>query len=435
MKIRPLAALIWKDVKIHFSDPRAMIMTLAVPIVISSFFGFVMGGASGQPQRNKVACRVVNLDTNSLTTSIVSSLETNENIAVLQVDEAQARREVLDGKVPVAIVFPNGFGEQAARGFFGGREIKPELVILHDPSHSMELEMAKGILMQVVMQAVSKSIFTGESGRKFAREQVEQIDSLDLPSGDREALRSLMTSVEKWLSRTSSSTNSPVSAGMSGGMTVPFTTKTEALMKRQGATYNGYAQAFAGMTLQFVLMSSIEAGIAILLERQRGIWRRLRAAPVSRLSLLAARALSSATIAFLTLSICWSFSMLVFHVRVNGSWLGFIACNAAIAIFAGSLGVFISAVGKTPEASRGVAIFAVLVLIMLGGAWMPSFLFPAWLQKVTLILPTRWAVDGLAAMTWRGLDIGAALRAVGVLLAYALVLGGLALKLFRWELD
>ena len=52
---------------------------------------------------------------------------------------------------------------------------------------------------------------------------------------------------------------------------------------------------------------------------------------------------------------------------------------------------------------------AVLMMVMLGGAWVPTFVFPAWLQQFTLVVPVRWAVDGLDAMTWRG--IGAQRRA------------------------
>jgi len=72
-----------------------------------------------------------------------------------------------------------------------------------------------------------------------------------------------------------------------------------------------------------------------------------------------------------------------------------------------------------------------LIMVMLGGAWVPSFLFPQWLQSITLYIPTRWAVDGFDAMTWRGLGWDAALPNVGALLAFTLVFTGLALWRFN----
>jgi len=189
------------------------------------------------------------------------------------------------------------------------------------------------------------------------------------------------------------------------------------------------------MTMQFVLMAAIEFGVGILYERQRGLWRRLRAAPLSRGMLLGSRAASSALISLITLAVCWGFAILVFKVRIEGSWLGFIGCNAGIAVLAAGIGLLLAAIGRTPEATRGIAIFAILMLVMLGGAWMPSFLFPKWLQKVTLIIPTRWAMDGLDGMTWRGLGLDSALGAIAILFGFAILFGAIAVARFRWEED
>jgi ABC-2 type transport system permease protein len=72
---------------------------------------------------------------------------------------------------------------------------------------------------------------------------------------------------------------------------------------------------------------------------------------------------------------------------------------------------------------------------MLGGAWVPAFLFPDWLQRATLVVPTRWAVDGLDAMTWRGLPLQAAFLPVAVLLGWSALFALIALWRFDWEKD
>jgi ABC-2 type transport system permease protein len=73
--------------------------------------------------------------------------------------------------------------------------------------------------------------------------------------------------------------------------------------------------------------------------------------------------------------------------------------------------------------------------VMLGGAWIPTFLFPQWMQRLTVVVPTRWAIDGLDAMTWRGLGITAALGPIAVLLGFALAFAVLAIYRFRWEAE
>jgi ABC-2 type transport system permease protein len=125
--------------------------------------------------------------------------------------------------------------------------------------------------------------------------------------------------------------------------------------------------------------------------------------------------------------------MLVFKVRIEGSLVGFIAVSVAFALMTASFGLLIAALGKTPEATRGLAIVVTLLLVMLGGAWVPSFVFPEWMQQLTQYVPTRWAVDGLDAMTWRAQPLSAALAPVGLMLAAALVFGAIAVKAFSWE--
>ena len=74
-----------------------------------------------------------------------------------------------------------------------------------------------------------------------------------------------------------------------------------------------------------------------------------------------------------------------------------------------------------------------LLLVMLGGAWVPTFVFPEWLQRVTQFVPTRWAIDGLEAMTWRGLGLEAAWMPVAAMLACSAVFAVLAIRRFAWE--
>jgi ABC-2 type transport system permease protein len=120
-------------------------------------------------------------------------------------------------------------------------------------------------------------------------------------------------------------------------------------------------------------------------------------------------------------------------VRIEGSVVGFVMHHDRLRVLTSTFGLLIAALGKTPEATRGLAVLATLLLVMLGGAWVPAFVFPEWLQTVTLFTPTRWAVDGLEAMTWRGLGIEAAWAPVGAMLAFSAVFALIAIKRFDWE--
>jgi ABC-2 type transport system permease protein len=214
---------------------------------------------------------------------------------------------------------------------------------------------------------------------------------------------------------------------------MPYTVREQAMTSGENVAYNGYAHSFAGMGVQFLLFAAANLGIEILLERQKGLWKRLRSAPVSRLTLLTGKVVSMTIVSFLTLLVSFTFAMVVFGVRVQGSVVGFLSVSLACALMAATFGLLIAALGKTPAATRGVTTLAVLMMVMLGGAWVPTFIFPQWLQQLTVVVPARWAVDGLDAMTWRGIGLSGALLPTAVLVGFAVLFWVVAVSRFRWE--
>jgi len=182
-----------------------------------------------------------------------------------------------------------------------------------------------------------------------------------------------------------------------------------------------------------VLFSGIELGIGILMARRLGLWARLRAAPLARSTLLGSYVVSGTLIAAVLMGLIFLAAIAVFGVRIDGSTAGFVGVLLAFALLTATFGLLLAAVGKTPEATRGLAILATLLLVMLGGAWVPTFIFPEWLQRVTVVVPVRWAVDGFDAMTWRGLDGEAAVVPIAALLGFSLLFAALALWRFKWR--
>jgi ABC-2 type transport system permease protein len=352
-----------------------------VPITIASFFGAVFSGGGQNRERARLDISLVDLDGSAISRAIVAGAQGDANLRVVTPAEADARDRVKRGKTVVAVIVPQGFGDAAGRAFFGNGD-KPTLDLVHDPSRGMEVAMVRGILTQHVMEAVSREMFGGGRGR-------------------------------------------PV--------TLPYTVREEAMTSGTNVAYNGYAHSFAGMAIQFLLFAMANMGIEMLLERQRGLWKRLRSAPVSKFTLLAGKAISGTILSTLILLVSFGFAMIVFRVRIEGSTLGFLGIAVACGLMASTFGLLVAALGNSPATARGVTTLAVLMMVMLGGAWVPTFVFPAWLQQLTPVLPVRWAVDGLDAMTWRGIGLRGAVVPVAVLIGFAAVFAAIAATRFRWE--
>nr|WP_315486012.1 ABC transporter permease [uncultured Undibacterium sp.] len=429
----PLIALIRKDLILFVNDKRALLLTLMMPIVLAAFFGYIFGG-SGKQEAAKIEIGVVQQDDHLISKNIVAGLQAESALNTQLMSLEQAQELVRKGKLSVAVILPVGFGEAAGAALFNAKT-KPELTLLFDPSQNAMLAMVKGMLTQQVMQSVSGEMFSGKAGGQFVDQSLEELAQKQgdgkVASQDKE-LTDFLTSYKKF--QTSQiAASEQTNAATKPGLSMPFTTREQAMVANEALNgqYNGYAHSFAGMIVQFILFMAIDAGISVLLARKQGIWKRLLAAPIGLNTLIVARALSCALIAFVVTALIYVVAVTVFKVQILGSMLGLIAIALSFSLMTASFGLLIAAFGKTPEAARGMSIFATLIMVMLGGAWVPSFMFPQWLQSITLYIPTRWAVDGFDAMTWRGLGFDAALPNVGVLLVFTTVFSILALWRFN----
>ena len=431
MGITAFLAMVRKDLLLFLSDRRAVIVAFAVPIAIGSFIGSVTNGAGrgNEPLRIKIA--LVDLDDSAISRSIVTGAQGDKNLNVTLASADDARDRVRKGEVTATVIFPKDFGDGAGRAFFRGASVqKPEMEVLFDPSRAVEVGMVRGILTQHVMESVSRELFSGQSGSRFADEALKNLESSPMPPDRKRLLKEMLTGVQRYYRDSSSAS---ATGGTGGVFSMPYTVREEEVTSGSRVPYNGYAHSFAGMGIQFLLFAALNMGIEMLVERQNGLWRRLRSAPVSRYMLLGARAASTTVISLATLLVSFGFAMIVFRVRIEGSLVGFAMVAVACSMMAATFGLLVAALGRTPGTARGVSTLAVLVMVMLGGAWVPTFLFPKWVQAITVVVPARWAVDGLDATTWRGLGLSSAVFPTLALLAFAAVFALITITRFRWE--
>jgi ABC-2 type transport system permease protein len=420
-------ALVRKDLILFLSDRRALLVNLVLPILMAAFFGYLFGG-SGASKGGTIKVALVQQDAGEVGARIAAALQADATLQITAMDAAQARQAVAKGGQKAAIVIPAGFGEAAGAALFGAGD-KPAIELLYDPSEQAVLAMVKGLLTQQVMQVVSAEMFDGKAGQAFTDKSLKALQQQAASDPDGAALKDMLGSVKRFQERPQASAKAP--QGAKGGLSMPFTTNDKQVSSGpQQAGYNGYAHSFAGMGVQFILFLGIDMGIGILLARRSGIWNRLLAAPVTLTTVLLARAVSAAIISLCLLGVMFAFAVAVFGVHIT-NLAGFLGVAICFALLTASFGLLIAAFGKTPEAARGISIFFTLIMVMLGGAWVPSFMFPAWVQKLTVAVPTRWAIDGLDAMTWRALGIDAAGVAMAALLGFTLLFAVLAITKFK----
>jgi ABC-2 type transport system permease protein len=382
--LKLLAELVRKDLRIYVADRKSVMISFMTPVILACFVGFLMTqGSSGEPK--KVPIYVVDQDHSDFSKAMVEKLKRSDTFEVTESNEVVATSKVKGGTVPLAIVITPEFGKKAAAAMMTHTE-PPEFRFLADPTRAIQVGMAQGGISRVTMQVLPKIVFGAAAG--------------------------------------------------SGEDSLPFQIKQEFQTSDKNPKASMSAHAFAGMGIQGLLFWAIESAMTILRERRQGIWKRLRASPVSPWMFILGKAVSASIRALVILTAVFGVGMALFHFQIRpelNCYLGFVMIAFAVSIMTACFGLLVASLGRTEQQSRGLSILAVLGMSMLGGAWFPLDMLPNFMQTISKAIPIAWAINGFDDMIWRGGGIREAVLSVTVLLAFAAVFVTIALRRIRWE--
>jgi ABC-2 type transport system permease protein len=431
MNIAAITALVRNDLRIFRTDRRAVIIGILVPILIAAFFGYVFGG-TGDAETGKIPIIVVDEDQSTVSKAIADDLQKDSLVAVQLLDRQQAEKRVKSGKAQVAAIIPKGFGDDSAKALFTSQN-KPNVEMLIDPSQAMSSKVVEGLFVQYGMQEITKSAFSTQTGENLLADYVTKLEADVAAHPEADDMKMLLQALQRLRHRAEAGGSSSSGTGLQRGLTMPYEVSTVRVTSGHDVTYNGYAHSFAGMTVQFLLLAGVDAGVVLLLLRERGIWQRLRSAPLAKTDFLVAKTIATMLIGLFQIIVIYAAAIAIFGVRISGSVAGFVAIAVVFCFMNATFGLMLASIGRSAPATRGIAVMVTLLMVMVGGAWVPSFVFPKWLQQASLAAPTRWAVDGFDAMTWRGLGFDAAIGPILVLAGTAALCLVIAIYRFKWD--
>jgi ABC-2 type transport system permease protein len=166
-------------------------------------------------------------------------------------------------------------------------------------------------------------------------------------------------------------------------------------------------------------------------ERERGVWRRFRLAPVSTGSLVTSTVMARYVLLLLAGLLQVVLAMVIGMPRPPHPVDLWIAFTGVAFAFMG-LGLVIAMLADNVPAVQALGQCIFLPMLIIGGVAVPLASLPAWAQHLSAFFPGRYAVDAIQqTVTGPGLSAGA-------FSLFALVLIGLAgcvagAGLFRWD--
>ena len=197
---------------------------------------------------------------------------------------------------------------------------------------------------------------------------------------------------------------------------------------------SGYSQTIPGTMVMFTLLVLLTSGsIMIVIEREKGLLRRLASAPISRVSIVFGKWMGRMVLAFIQIG----FAMLAGTWIFGMDWGSDLAMVCVVltcwAAFCTSAALFFANLARNEGQMAATGVVLSMLLAALGGCWWPIEVTSGWMQALAQWIPTGWTMDAMHQLINFGNGPAAALPAVGLLLSSALVLGLLAARNFRYR--
>jgi len=173
-------------------------------------------------------------------------------------------------------------------------------------------------------------------------------------------------------------------------------------------------------------------GFALVDMRQRKLLKRFLATPMRRGDFLMAVATSRLVLMIVEVVLMLGFGVLVFHMRINGSWLSILLIATIGALAFGGVGLLAASRAQKIETASGLINLVMMPMWIFSGVFFSYERFPAVVLPLIRILPLTALNDALRATIIEGASITAQSGRLLVLCLWGSISFLLAVRWFRW---
>jgi ABC-2 type transport system permease protein len=387
-----------KDIKLFFADRRGLLMAFAVPIALITLFAFAFGGAGrGDEKPEPRTIVIADLDKTSLSESLIIQIDSLEEFNVATTSADTAEQLVLKGDRAAVVIIHKGFSDSIAK------KSSPVFEIKFDEAEAPEVAILTGALYGKLNEFVGAMKY-----QLPLKLKVEPMGSID----------SITPAIEAILNGNTPRSNIEL--------------KQTSLIKAKENSA-GLVHAVAGTAIMMLLFSVTAMGMAMLDEKAEGTLKKLIVSPINPSSILFGKMISVNVISMMQLAVMFIFGWVVFGLDVPSHIPSLLVMIFCTAYACSSFGVFLVSFAKSRSQVQGMSTLVIMTMSALGGSMVPSFIMPAFMQKLGVITVNYWGVQGFYDIFWRDLAITdpTFLTRVLVLICIGTGLNAIAVRLFK----
>jgi ABC-2 type transport system permease protein len=414
MKILSIA---FKDLQVLFRDRGVLLELFLLPLVFIVVFSGAIGAiGQGEEKDERIPLKVADLDGGAAAGEFLARVDRAGGVRVEPIDEADGRAAIDQAKLAQMLVIPEGFSAELAAGR------RAEVRLISHPNAGPERLEAVRLVLEGVASDLALEFQIMSALERMGEMQAGQPGAEEIWTVDR--------------------AKAQARAQFERAATQPLVGVAQRVPAREGASeiqVNMTDAAVPGFTVLFLFLAAQAAARSIYEEKKAGSFRRLLAAPVSRLALLLGKMLPAFLTALCQAAVIFAFGF--WGLRLLGMpgitlgahpWVTVLAV-VVVALCSSALGILIAALAHTENQIGGLSSVVLWGLGVLGGSFIPLFILEPLLGPIPKLIPHYWANRTLLDTMVRGLglaDVGAGLA---VLAGFALLF--FAVGVWRFDFD
>ncbi|MGH7786777.1 MAG: ABC transporter permease [Candidatus Binatia bacterium] len=197
------------------------------------------------------------------------------------------------------------------------------------------------------------------------------------------------------------------------------------VLKEQNLTGNQltitpFQQNLPGFAIMFALIGVIfSTSLGLHDEREGGTLPRLLIAPAGMTRILLGKLAARFVIGVGQLAFLLVWSHVIFGVPLGNSPAGLAVLICAVILATVTTGLLVGVFTRTRAQVQPLGLGLVVLLSGLGGLWWPESTQPPWMQMVSSVAYTSWAMSGMNDLVLRGRGLDALAQPLGALVVYA----------------
>ncbi len=423
-----MLVLVFKDLKLFFTDKRSVLLTFLLPIALITMFAYAFGGAGKDSHNNKeYELPICDLDNSDASKKAITELDSLKSIHIVKYAALNTAQEAIKkGKINAVLILHKGFSDSIANGNAMPVELQ------YDEAKEMEISMLQQSLFQTFIQIKYSSMgssnkpmlkmfdkMIGNSDKKTKEKVHSQFDSLYSSSGK---------GMEQEPDRTKAKTNNNSFLNYMG-----TDIKMTKLLKADNDNVLGLIQAVAGTAIMMLLFSVTGMGASLLDEKQEGTLKKILYSPVYPINILFGKMIFTNLISIFQLIVMFIYAYIVFQLDIFQNLFALITMIVFTAYACSSFGVLLASVAKSRQQVQGLSSLIILVMSCIGGSMIPTFIMPIFMQKISVFSVNYWGIQGFYDIFWRKLPISdiTFLSRIAMLFIIGTTLNIIAFKMFK----